>query len=119
MSMTEREAEIDGRKVTFKATARTPRLYRVTFGRDMMQDMDTLRKAYAKRAKGESELSAIDLTIFENVAYIMAKQADPGIPDTADEWLDTFSIFAIYEVLPVILELWKVTTATTSDVKKN
>lgn len=118
MGVTERTAVIDGREVTFKATARTPRLYRVLFGRDMMQDMAKLRDAYTNRTQGGGELSAIDLTLFENVAFCMAKQATPDIPDTADEWLDTFTMFAIYEVMPVILELWQMSSATTAEPKK-
>ena len=42
---------------------------------------------------------------FENIAYIMAKHADPGIPDTPEEWLDEFNTFSIYQVLPKIIEL--------------
>ena len=35
----EKTIEIDGRPVTFRATAAIPRLYRLRFHRDIMQDM--------------------------------------------------------------------------------
>ena len=40
------------------------------------------------------------LEMFENIAYIMAKHADPSIPDSPEEWLDNFSTFSIYQILP-------------------
>ncbi len=43
--------------------------------------------------------------MFENIAYIMTKHADPSIPDSPEEWLDEFSTFSIYQVLPKIIEL--------------
>lgn len=117
---------IDGKGVKFRATARTPRLYRGIIGRDMIRDMDQLRKAYEKAAtaktdeeKQESMLSALDLEIFENCAYIMARHANPDIEElTADDWLDTFNMFSIYQILPELLSLWAMNEATTSTPKK-
>ena len=115
---TQRTVEIDGRQITLRATARTPRLYRQTFGRDMMQDMAKLRDAYNARVKDGVDLSMVDLEIFENLAYIMAKQADPSIPDSPDDWLDTFGMFSIYEIFPDMLKLWKSSVQTLSEPKK-
>ena len=110
---------IDGREVKFRATARTPRLYRMVIGRDMIQDMNKLMKAYERKKQNDDELDVIDLQIFEDVAYAMARHADPDIEQkTADEWLDTFNVFSIYEVLPHILELWALNTKQTSTAKK-
>ena len=59
------------------------------------------------------------MTIFENVAYMMAKHADQSIPSSPNDWLDSFDgVFSIYEVLPVILDMWKLTNATASIPKK-
>ena len=110
---------IAGKEVKFRATARTPRLYRVIIGRDMIRDMNKLKKAYEKREEEGDELDVIDLKIFEDTAYIMARHADPNIEQkTPDDWLDTFDMFSIYEVLPKILELWAINTKTTSTAKK-
>lgn len=115
----DKTVEIDGREVKFRATARTPRLYRMVIGRDMIQDMNKLMKAYERKKQNDDELDVIDLQIFEDVAYAMARHANPDIEQkTADEWLDTFNVFSIYEVLPHILELWALNTKQTSIAKK-
>ena len=124
----EKTISIDGCNVTFKATALTPRLYRHKFGRDMVRDLNRLRGAYAKaaalpedaddEARLDAQLDAVDLEIFENAAYIMARQADETVPADPDVWLDGFDTFSIYEILPHILELWAVNQQTTATPKK-
>lgn len=119
---------IDGKEVKMRASALIPRIYRFRFGRDMIQDMNSLRKAWKKvtelpedvteEEKEEAQFSVMDLTIFENVAYVMAKHGDPSTPDSIDEWMDQFELFSIYEVLPEILKLWNLNTAQTSTPKK-
>ncbi len=56
--------------------------------------------------------------MFENIAYIMAKHADPEVPDTLEEWLDEFSTFSIYQVLPELIELWGMNIKTEAEAKK-
>lgn len=113
---------IDGKEVGFKATAKTPRLYRFWIGRDMIQDMNNLAKSFNKvRKKKEDEdvqLSIADLTIFENCAWVMAKQYDMSIADNPDDWLDEFEMFSVYQILPELLELWSINNLTTSTPKK-
>lgn len=110
---------IDGKEIKFRATARTPRLYRALIGRDMISDMNRLQKAFDPKNVEESNLDMLNLQIFEDTAYIMARHANPDITEkTADEWLDSFNMFSIYEVLPHILELWAVNTKQTSIPKK-
>lgn len=120
---------IDDKPVRMRASALVPRLYRFRFGRDMIADMRQLQKAFRKATSlpenateeeiQDAQLSIMDLTIFENVAYIMAKHADKTVADDLDSWLDGFSMFSIYEVLPHILELWGLSQETTSVAKKN
>lgn len=120
---------IDGKEIKMKASALIPRIYRYKYGRDIIRDMAVLKKAYDKMAKLpddatkdeklEAQFSVTDLTIFENIAYCMAKHADESIPDTAEEWLEEFEIFSIYSVLPEILRLWNMSNITTSMPKKN
>lgn len=124
----DRVLTIGGKAVGFRATALTPRLYRHKIGRDIIQDFSRLEKAYRKAAalpemateeeRREAQLSAFDLEIFENAAYIMARQYDPSVPDSPDDWLDGFETFSIYEILPHILELWAINEATTARPKK-
>ena len=91
----------------------------------MIRDMAQLRKAYKKileipeEEKADAFLSVLDLEIFENAAYTMARHANPDMPElTADDWLDTFEMFSIYEILPQLLELWAINEKTTSTPKK-
>lgn len=111
----EKTIEIDGKAVRFKATASTARHYRQRFHQDMLTEMARLSKM---TENPEAVMSAADLEIFENVAYTMAKQADPEIPDDPDEWLDNFNVFSIYQVLPEIMQVWGSSQETTSKPKK-
>lgn len=124
----EKIVTVGGQEVKMRASALIPRLYRFKFGRDMVQDMSQIRKAWKKvkdlpddateEEQREAQLSVLDLTIFENVAYLFAKHADKNVPDTPEEWLDGFDMFSIYEVLPQIMDLWQVSGQTTSIPKK-
>lgn len=110
--------EIDGRQVPFKASAAVPRIYRLKFGRDIFSDIDRLIDATQGGDAAESTLDVETLTIFEDVAYTMAKYADPGAPETPEEWLDTFDMFSIYFILPQIIELWRLNTQISVESKK-
>lgn len=140
----ERTILIDGKEVRLRASASIPRLYRIKFRRDIIHDMAFISKALDKslRARKASEpaeskteakeetagqavaLEASDipleaLTMFENVAYLMAKHADPTVPSDPEEWLDGFETFSIYQVFPVIQEMWEANLQTKSvPVKK-
>lgn len=110
--------EIDGKKVPFRASATIPRLYRAYFQRDIFRDLSQLQDSMEAATSEDENIPISDLELFENVAYIMAKHADPAQPDTPEEWLDQFDTFSIYQVLPQILELWSLDTQTTVDAKK-
>lgn len=132
---------IDGREVGFRASALTPRLYRHKFGRDIVRDMNQLKKAYNKAVAAmklpkpsedapadireayeeelrDAQLSVLDLEIFENTAFIMARQFDKNLPASPEAWLEDFQVFSIYEILPQIVELWHLNQRTTSIPKK-
>ena len=145
----ERTIIIDGKEVRLRASASIPRLYRIKFQRDIIHDISFISKALdkslrarkaaaaerAEPAKPETdaqpeaagqavvlEMSDIPmeaLTMFENVAYLMAKHADPTVPSSAEDWLDGFETFSIYQVFPVIQEMWEANIQTKSvPVKK-
>ena len=111
--------EIDGQRVPFKASAAIPRIYRIRFQRDIYKDLSELEKAVGKGNPEDSNLDLFSLELFENIAYIMAKHADPTIPDSPEEWLDDFSAFSIYQILPKIIELWGLNVQTDVESKKN
>ena len=141
---------IDGKEVGFRASALVPRLYRHKMGRDIVRDLNALKKSFDKALKAtnavapvepaedaddetvaqyllelaayeaatqDAQLSVLDLEIFEDVAYIMARHYDPTIPSTAEEWLERFDVFSVYEILPKILKLWNLQQKTTSSPK--
>lgn len=110
----EKIIQIDGQDVKFKATAATLRLYRIKFKRDLMKDLIKLSKSIEGK-----NIEIPDLELFENIAFIMAKQADNSIPDSVEDWLDNFSTFAIRDILPAILDLWNDNMQTISESKKN
>lgn len=141
----ERTILIDGREVRLRASASIPRLYRIKFRRDIIHDMAFISKALdkslrARKAAAEPAESKTDakeetagqavaleasdipleaLTMFENVAYLMAKHADPTVPSDPEEWLDGFETFSIYQVFPMIQEMWEANLQTKSvPVKK-
>ena len=118
MSMVQ-NIEIDGKQVPFRASAAIPRIYRMKFQRDIYKDLAALEKAVGDNTEEVSNLDMFSLEIFENIAYIMAKHADPGIPDTPEEWLDEFNTFSIYQVLPKIIELWGLNVKVDVEAKKN
>lgn len=137
----EKIVEIDGKRVGFRANALTPRLYRIKNRRDIVQDLNQLRRSFQKAQRAvsipvpgadatenekqeyedamqDAQLSVLDLTIFEDVAFVMARQYDPEIPNTVEEWLEDFETFSVYKILPEILDLWAMNQETTAVPKK-
>ena len=111
---------IDGREVLFKASAAVPRLYRLKFVRDIYRDFASLQTNVEDEDAEKSGLDIESLEVFENIAFIMAKHADPdNVPDSPDDFLEQFNTFSIYEILPQLIELWGLNTATQIESKKN
>lgn len=115
---------IDGKEVKFKASASIPRIYRIKFRRDLFVDLQKLSESVKEKGKSEededSSIPIDDLEMFENIAYTMAKHANPKeVPDDIMDWLDEFNTFSIYKILPAILELWNANEETKSQAKKN
>ena len=114
-----KKIEIDGKEVLFRASAAIPRLYRIKFRRDIYKDLAQLEKAVDTSSEDGSMLDSFSLELFENIAYMMARHADPTIPDTPEEWLEDFNTFSIYQVLPQIIELWGLNIESEAQSKKN
>ena len=114
-----KKIEIDGKLVPFRASAAIPRIYRIKFHRDIYKDLRELEKSVGSSDPNESNLDMFSLEMFENIAFVMARHADPSIPNTPEEWLDGFNTFSIYQVLPQIIELWGLNTQQEVESKKN
>lgn len=113
-----KDIEIDGKMVAFKASAAIPRIYRLKFQRDIYKDLSALEKSIGDGDAKASNLDMFSLEMFENIAFIVAKHADPTIPDTPEEWLDQFNTFSIYQILPQLIELWGLNVKTDVEAKK-
>ena len=116
-----RNIEVGNQTIPMRASALIPRLYRVKFGRDIIRDLQTLQTNLSEtKDDPDASLTAADLTVFEDVAWLLAKHADPAVPSDPDEWLDSLDgVLSVYEALPQILALWSDNLATTSvPVKK-
>lgn len=114
-----RNIDIDGKQVAFKASAAIPRIYRLKFQRDIYKDLRILEKSIGDEDENSSNLDLFSLEMFENIAFVMAKHADPSIPNSPEEWLDGFNTFSIYQVLPQLIELWGLNVKTDIEAKKN
>lgn len=117
----EKTITIDGTPVKLKSTALTPRLYMTIYGKDMIKDLYKLKDTVTVDDEtGEATMTADAVDIFTRAAFVMAKQA--GDPSTAgvtyEDWLDQWSIFGIYQVLPEIYTLWGLSTRTSVQAKK-
>lgn len=118
-TITVKGADGNDMQVKMRADASVPRLYRIKFRRDIFKDLGALQSRIEKTKTEGEQLGALDLEMFENVAYMFAKHADPDkVPEDPDEWLEQFSMFSITEILPQILELWGLNMQTTSIPKK-
>lgn len=105
----EKLVKLDGKEVRMVANGGTPRLYRAMFKRDVFKDMN-----YSVNDEGEIE----NAEVFENLAFVMAKQGGLEGYDI-DAWLATMeNPTAIIEAVPDILELWTDTNETAVDSKK-
>ena len=113
-----KQIEIDGKQVSFKASAAIPRIYRMKFQRDIYKDLKVLEKSIGDNSEESSNLDMFSLEMFENIAFVMAKHADATIPNTPEEWLDGFNTFSIYQVLPQLIELWGLNVKTDVEAKK-
>ena len=111
--------EIDGREVPFKASAALARIYRARYGRDILKDFNDIMGEMDGENPDISSLSVQALERFEDIAYAMAKYADPAIPESVDEWLEQFNMFSIYEVFPQLVDLWRINIQTEAESKKN
>ena len=113
-----KKIDIDGQEVEFKASAAIPRIYRLKFQRDIYKDLRSLEKSIGAEDPENSNLDLFNLEMFENIAFVMAKHADPTIPDNPEDWLDGFNTFSIYQVLPQLIKLWGLHVKTDVEAKK-
>lgn len=100
----EKIINISGKELKLACTAGTLHRYRMYFKSDLTKDILKLENTFKNINQNNADFTAIDLELFENIAWSMAKTADNSI-EPIDKWLDNFDTFDIYKVLPVIMEM--------------
>lgn len=105
----EKTIEIDGKKVRFKTNGATPLRYKAQFGQDYFKEILKLMplaalKGKAKKDFNVEDFNSLDFDIFFNISWIMAKTADPTIPEPL-EWLEQFDEFPMTDIIPELQEL--------------
>lgn len=110
-----RYIEIDGKQVPFKATASTLTRYANEFNGDALKAFFDAQD----ELKNSGGFSSESLNAMFRLAYIMAKQANPSISNDPLDWLDTFDVFDLNEVMPKIVALWAESMGTNIESKKN
>lgn len=113
----EKIVKIGGKKIKLKSTAGTMMRYRNYFNRDFLKDLISLQTKLNERTEKGSQFDALELDMFEKVAWCMAKTADDNIP-SIEKWLDDFETFDIMQILPQIMELLVSNMAQINDKKK-
>lgn len=108
---------IDGRQVKFKSTGAFLLRYKAQFGRDAIQDIFKLSNAVDLKTKELKNVEALDLEVFYNLVWTLAKTADPNLPPPM-EWLDTFSEFPLVEILPEVMDMIMFCLQPTATSKK-
>ena len=113
-----RTVKIGDKEVIFKTSAAIPHIYRRKFGRDIFIDMDDLQKRLNEKASEGNDLTVTSLEMFEDLAYCLAKHADPSIPEDVEVWLEQFDTFDIYHILPQLIKMWTEENIVTGTLKK-
>lgn len=109
---------IDGRQVKFKSTGAFLLRYKAQFGRDAIQDIFKLQNAINPKTNELKDISALDLEVFYNLIWTLAKTADPNLPPPMD-WLDSFSEFPLIEIIPETMDMiFSCLKSTTQSKKK-
>lgn len=111
---------IDNQKVRFKTNGATPLRYKAQFGKDYFKEilkMAPLAKFGGKTNFEAADLEALDFDIFFNIAWIMAKTAEPTIPEPL-EWLEGFEEFPLIEIFPELQDLMIASLQGNSTKKK-
>ena len=100
----EKVLKIGKKEIKLKSTAGTMMRYRNNFNRDFIKDLVNLQGKLNDKVEKGKEFEAVDLDIFEKIAWCMAKTADDNVPNI-EKWLDEFETFDIMQVLPEIMSL--------------
>ena len=100
----EKVVKVGDKEVKLKSTASLTYKYHRFFGRDLIKDIVKLQEKLDARMSKNEQFEALDLQMFSELAWTMAKTADDSIPNI-EEWLDQFETFDIMKILPEVMQL--------------
>lgn len=108
----EKTIYIDRKAVKLKSTAALPKRYKAQFGRDYFADLMKIAKVFGRGARKNigindisfASLDHMDMEVFYDIIWTMAKTADRTIPDPL-EWLDGFEVFPFNEIMGEVKDL--------------
>ena len=98
---------IDNKEIRFKTNGATPLRFKAQFGKDYFQEILKLAPLESLGKKKNSltkDLEVLDFEVFYHISWIMAKTADPSIPEPI-AWLEQFESFPIAEIIPELQDL--------------
>lgn len=111
--MITRQVTIEGKEYTLGMSAYLPKEYRAKYGRDFVVDMGRIPNIL------QGKESDVRDSVIEDVVWQTLKHGRSDIGEDEDEWLMSLnSPFAMYEIIPVILEMWAENNKTTSIPRK-
>ena len=88
------------------------------FKRDALQDFYRLIDSVNQETNEIENINNLDIDVFYKLCWVLAKTADPSVPDTPIDWLDTFDEFPVLDILPDIIELFLSCLTSTVEPKK-
>jgi hypothetical protein len=103
----EKTIVIDGKQVRFKSTGATPLRYKAQFHKDFFVEiikLNTLKKIKNGDDIKPEDVEHVDFDVLYNIIWVMAKTANPTIPEPV-EWLDTFEEFPLMDIVPKVQDL--------------
>ena len=107
---------IDGKEIRFKANGATPLRFKAQFGKDYFKEILKLAPLTKLQGKKPEEidiehLESLDFELFYDMAWILAKTADPSIPEPV-VWLEQFDEFPMVDIIPELQELMAASFST-------
>ena len=103
--------------LSLKSTGGTIRRYKEQTGRDMIADLQKLAPLVKEFEKGKkADLSSMDITIFQDILWAMAKTYDNSILPPL-QWLDSFEIFPTFDILEQAMPLFEATVKSSLTLK--
>lgn len=100
----EKTIVIDGKEVRFKSTGATALRYKAQFGKDYLSEIFKLNSIGNINEVNSDSTASLDFEVFYNIAWTLAKTANPSIPDPIT-WLDEFNEFPVMDIIPELQDM--------------